>query len=504
MADYAYERLTAQDRSFLVFEGSNTHMHVGGVTIFERAPLATPDGGVDIERIRSYIGSRLHWIPRYRQRLATIPIEDYPVWVDDEQLNLQYHVRHTSLPRPGDDRQLKRLTARIMSQQLDRRRPLWEVWLVEGLQDDRFAMILKTHHCVVDGISGVDLMSVLLRPTPETTFEEPPRWTPRPAPTAAKLLRDELLRRVATPMDVVRWARGVLRDPQRTGTELLESSWAALDMIGIGLRRPADTPVNQPIGPYRRFDWHRLDLADVKAVKNHLGGTVNDVILATVTGALRRFLIRRRSDPSTLEYKAVVPVSVRSPAEFGTSGNHVSGWMLTLPIHEPDPVKRLVELSQTTDRLKHLKQGRGIEIFTQVAELANPILTLGVRLAARMHPYNLIITNIPGPQAPFYMLGAPMLGGYPTVPLFEYQGLGVATFSYDGNLFWGINADWDLVHDLHEFVADIAASFKELHTAAMRAGKPAKAVRPEPPKGATKSGVRTASRRFADQHGMVS
>jgi hypothetical protein len=223
-----------------------------------------------------------------------------------------------------------------------------------------------------------------------------------------------------------------------------------------------------------------------------------------VTGALRRFLIRRRSDPSTLEYKAVVPVSVRSPAEFGTSGNHVSGWMLTLPIHEPDPVKGLVELSRVTDRLKHLKQGRGIEIFTQVAELANPILTLGVRLAARMHPYNLIITNIPGPQAPFYMLGAPMLGGYPTVPLFEYQGLGVATFSYDGNLFWGINADWDLVHDLHEFVADIAASFKELHTAAMRAGKPAKAVRPEPPKGATKSGVRTASRRFADQHGMVS
>jgi WS/DGAT/MGAT family acyltransferase len=296
-------------------------------------------------------------------------------------------------------------------------------------------------------------------------------------------------------MDGVRWARGVLRNPQRTGAELLESLSAARDMIGIGLRRPADTPLNQPIGPYRRFDWHQLDLADVKAVKNHLGGTVNDVILATVTGALRRFLIRRRSDPNTLEYKAVVPVSVRSPAELGTSGNRVSAWMLSLPIQEPDPVKRFVEVSRITDRLKHLKQARGIEILTQVAELANPIVVLGVRLAARMHPYNLIITNVPGPQAPLYLLGARMLGGYPTVPLFEYQGLGVATFSYDGNLFWGLNADWDLVHDLHEFVAALAVSFKELHTAAMRTGKPPTAVRPELPHVAVKGGVRTASRR---------
>ena len=189
MSDYAYERLTAQDRSFLVFEGPSTHMHVGGVTIFQHGPLATPDGGIDIDRIRAYIGSRLHWIPRYRQRLANIPIENYPVWVDDDRLNLHYHVRHTSLPRPGDYRQLKRLTARIMSQPLDRRRPLWEAWVVEGLQGDRFAMIIKTHHCVVDGISGVDLVSVLLSPTPEMTFFSIRPWSRRPSIEKTSALR---------------------------------------------------------------------------------------------------------------------------------------------------------------------------------------------------------------------------------------------------------------------------------------------------------------------------
>ena len=494
MSKYAYERLTAQDRSFLVFESQNTHMHLGGATIFGTGPLATPTGGVDIERIRAYIGSRLHWIPRYRQRLATIPIENYPVWVDDDRLNLDYHVRHTSLPRPGDDRQLKQLTARIMSQPLDRRRPLWEAWIVEGLHDDRFAMIIKTHHCVVDGISGVDLMSVLLSATPDTTFEEPPRWRPRPAPTAAELLRDELFRRVRTPMDLGRWIQSALRDPERTRDELLESLSAAVDMIGAGLRRPADTPLNQPIGPYRRFDWYSLALSDVKAVKNRLGGTVNDVILATVTGALRRFLTRRHSDPDTLDYKAVVPVSLRSPAELGTSGNHVSAWMLALPIHEPDPVKRFIKVSRITERLKHSKQARGIEILTQMAAAVDPILTLGVRLASRMHPYNLIVTNVPGPQAPLYLLGARMHEGYPTVPLFEYQGLGVATFSYDGKLLWGFNADWDLVPDLHLFVEDITASFKELHAVATRTVKPAPAVRPMRPRSTARRAARTAAR----------
>jgi len=245
-------------------------------------------------------------------------------------------------------------------------------------------------------------------------------------------------------------------------TENLAAAW---QMISAGLRRPADTPLNRPIGPHRRFDWHSLDLADVKAVKNRVGGTVNDVILATVAGALRRFLQRRGADLET-EYRAVVPVSVRRPAEQGTMGNRVSAWMMSLPIRERDPLQRLAKVSAMTAHLKQSKQAQGIEILTEMAELVDPILTLGVRLAARIHPYNLIVTNVPGPQFPLYLLGARMLGGHPTVPLFEYQGLGVATFSYDGRLFWGINADWDLVPDLHDFVAAIAASFRQLHEAA--------------------------------------
>lgn len=463
MAEYWYERLSAQDQSFLVFEKDNTHMHLGGVTMFERAPLASAAGGVDIDRIRAYIGSRLHFIPRYRQRLAYIPFENHPVWVDDDRLNLHYHVRHTSLPRPGDQRQLKSLAARIMSVPLDRRRPLWEAWIIEGIEDDHFAMLLKTHHAVVDGVSGVDLMSVLLRPEPSDHFEEAPPWRPRPMPSPWDMLRDEALRRSNLPRTLWTQAQELVADPRGTlerVTERLSSSW---ELINAGLRRPAETPLNRPIGPYRRFDWHSLDLGAVKEVKNHLGGTVNDVILATVTGAVRRFLTRRMADVDRLDYRAVVPVNVRSTADQGTYGNRVSAWMLSLPVHERSVRERYRLIAESTARLKQSKQAQGIEALTQIAEIMDPILTLGVRLAARVAPYNLIVTNVPGPPFPLYLLGSRLLEGYPTVPLFEYQGLGVAIFSYDNRLFYGLNADWDLVPDLGDLVQDLDAAFRELH-----------------------------------------
>ena len=466
MSTYWYERLSAQDRSFLVFERDNTHMHLGGVTLFECGSLLTPDGGVDIDRIRSYIGSRLHFIPRYRQRLAFVPMDGYPVWVDDERLNLHYHVRHTSVPRPGDARQLKRLTARIMSAPLDRRRPLWEAWIIEGLEGDRFAMLLKTHHSVVDGVSGVDLMSVLLRALPDESFEKTPPWHPRPAPTALQLGRDEALRYARLPLDAVQLAEDVLRDPAAARARLIDSLSSSWEFVTAGLRRPAHTPLNQPIGPYRRFDWHSLDLAAVKAIKNRLGGTVNDVILSTVTGALRRFLRRRGTDVDDLDYRAVVPVNVRRPDELGAPGNRVSAWMLSLPVHEPNARKRYRSIVEMTAHLKQSKQAEGIEALTQIAEIMDPILTLGVRLAARVAPYNLIVTNVPGPQFPLYLLGSRLLEGYPSVPLFEYQGLGIAIFSYDNRLFFGLNADWELVADLHELVGDLDRSFRELHRAA--------------------------------------
>jgi len=468
-----YEPMPATDRPFLVFEGTNTHMHVGGVTIFDGESVTNAVGGIDIDRIRAYIWSRLHLIPKYRQRLAYIPIENYPVWIDDAKINLHYHVRHTSLPRPGDERQLKRLAARVMSQQLDRQRPLWEAWIVEGLEDGRFALILKTHHCVVDGVSGVDLMSVLLRPFSDSTFEDPPTWVPRTAPAGADMLRDQVLRRLLAPLDLVReagrWLRSMPTDLEQLQALLTENAAATWDLVSTGLRPPAETPHNKPTGPYRRIDWNHLDLDAVKTVKNRLGGTVNDVVLACVAGALRGYLLRKGCDVDALDYKTVVPVSIRGADEIGSLGNRVAAWMLSLPIQEADPILRYGRVCQITTRIKRTKQAQGISMLSQVAELVDPIMTLGIRLASRLHPYNLIISNVPGPQFPLYLLGARLLAGYPTVPLFEYQGLGIATFSYDGKLFWGLNADWDLVPDLHDISRSLASSFAELQRAASEA-----------------------------------
>ncbi len=463
----AYQRLSGQDSSFLVFEGPTTHMHVGGVAIFDAKPLRTAAGGVDIGRIAAYIESRLAWIPRYRQRLAFTPLENAPVWVDDAHFNLRYHLRHTSLPRPGDEAQLKLLAARIMSQQLDRGKPLWEAWIVEGLEGDRFALLSKAHHCMVDGIGSVDLITVLLRPTPDTDFEEPPPWRPRPMPAQLELLQDAVARRARAPLELWQGLRGALADPQESRTWLAERVSAAWSMIGAGLRPPAATPLNQPIGPHRRFDWLMLDLAEVKRVKSVLGGTVNDVVLAVVAGALRRFLGDRGVDVGAIDYRVVLPVSRRPDEDRGTLGNRVSAWLTSLPIQERDPRRRLEKVCAITAQLKESKQALGAEALTQVGEwVGTGILTLGVRLAARLHPYNLIVTNVPGPQFPFYLLGAEMVAGYPEVPLFDNQGLGIALFSYAGKLCWGFNADFDLLPDLAELVRRVAESFDELRAAA--------------------------------------
>jgi WS/DGAT/MGAT family acyltransferase len=257
-----------------------------------------------------------------------------------------------------------------------------------------------------------------------------------------------------------------MRRPTANRTRVAENLATAWGMISEGLKQPAATPLNQPIGHYRRFDWKVLPLEQVKAIRNSLGGSVNDVVLTTVAGAVREFLAHRDALRRRLDYRAVVPVSVRANEELGQGGNRVSAWLLSLPINQPDPRKRFEAVQRTTERLKKSHMAKGIEILTQLAELSTPILTLGVGLAARMSPYNLIVTNVPGPPTPLYMLGAPMTEGYPHVPLFENQGLAVALFSYNGRLHWGFNADWDVVPDLDVFVAAVERSFAELHGAA--------------------------------------
>jgi WS/DGAT/MGAT family acyltransferase len=468
MTTLAYERLGFLDNSFLIAESPTTHMHIGGTAIYEAGPLRTADGGVDIARIREYVDSRLHRIPRYRQVLHEVPIDGHPAWVDDQHFNIDYHVRHTSLPRPGDDAQLKRLSGRIMSQQLDRSKPLWEMWIVEGLAGgDRFALISKVHHCMVDGMSSVDLLEVLLTPQPTPAVEPPPRWIPRPVPSRWDLVQAETVRRVRAPFETIAGFRRVLSEVEDPRSNLRSMMRAVRDTVRVSLRRTSDTPLNQPIGPHRRFDWLAMSVADVKAVKNALGGSLNDVVLATVAGAVREYLEGRHVNVENLEFRVMAPVSVRAGEERGTLGNRVSAWVVDMPIAERDPRRRLESIREATARLKESKQALGADLLSQaVSWTPSTLLSLGSRMVLRALPFNLVVTNVPGPQVPLYLLGARMLENYGQVPLTDYLGLGIVLFSYAGRLCWGFNADWDLVPDLADFVRATEKSFRELCAAA--------------------------------------
>lgn len=461
-----YERLSALDASFLGIETENLQMHVGGVLIFEAGPLRTEQGGIDIDRIRAAVHSRLHLVPRFRQKITYVPYEGTPVWVDDDRFRLAYHVRHTALPKPGDERVLKRLVGRIMSQMLDRNRPLWEMWVAEGLDGDRFALITKTHHCMIDGISGADLMSVILSPFPQQTPDLPEPWTPRPRPTPAQLVADMLVRRASQPPAAVRALKSLVADPD-TRRDVTEKVASIVEALAPALRPVSPTPFNVEIGPHRRFDWTQMKIADFKAVKNVLGGTLNDVVLATVAGALRTFFKKRRVDPDELEVRALVPVSVRTQDERGALGNRVTQLTVPLPVHLADPVRRLRAVRRTTADLKESKQALGGEVLTAISEWTVPnLLVQAVRLAARTRPYTLVVTNVPGPQIPLYLLGSLMQTAYPVVPLFEHMGVSIGLFSYNGGLFWGLNADWEYIPDLHDLVLAIESSFRELQQAA--------------------------------------
>ncbi len=468
MASYAYDRLSFLDRSFLIAETPTTHMHIAGTATYEAGPLRKADGGIDIDRIRAYVESRLHLIPRYRQVLAYTPLEQYPVWVDDEHFNIDYHVRHTSLPRPGDARQLKRLAGRVMAQQLDRSKPLWEMWVVEGLEGgEHFALITKVHHCMVDGMSSVDLLAVLLTPAPTEAIEAAPKWLPRPVPSWWQMLDAETRRRIGVPFEALRGIRGIFEAARDPRSDLRTMFRSFRGMLGSSLRTVSDTPLNKPIGPHRRFDWLQMDLEDVKQVKNRLGGSLNDVVLATVAGAVRRFLEGRRVNCDLLDFRVMAPVSVRSTSERGTLGNRVSAWIVDMPIGERDPHRRLQRISASTARLKESKQALGAEVLSRVAEWTpSTLLSLSSRMVTRLLPFNLVVTNVPGPQVPLYLLGAKMLDNYGQVPLTDYLGLGVVLFSYAGKLCWGFNADWDLLPDVQDFVAAVEASFRELQGAA--------------------------------------
>lgn len=465
MSRYMYERLSAQDNSFLVAEHANAPLHIAAVGIYEQGNVATRDGGIEIRRFRRFIESRLHEIPRYRQKLMWVPLEGRPVWVDDAHFNIDYHIRHAALPRPGGVDELKKLTARITTRQLDRNRPLWEIWVVEGLEGDRFAIVSKIHHCMIDGTAGAELAQILNSPFPEVEIPEPRPFMPRSAPSAAELFADAIRRVAEMPVRALQGVVSLAAESSNLGEEVATRARALADLASVAVRRSSGTPLNGRLGPHRRIDWLTLPLADVKAVRRKLGCTVNDVVLATVTGVVRHYLFRRGVDPRQIDFRVSAPVSMRGAPEKTQMGNRVSAWILRLPIELDDPLAWVTAIRETTRELKKSRQALGVEMMMQLAEYAPAgLLSIGARAA--VGPINMIVTNVPGPQLPLYTLGARLLEMVPLVPLLDGTGLGIALFSYDGKLHVGLNADYEKVPDLGTVTALFAQSFMALSDAA--------------------------------------
>jgi diacylglycerol O-acyltransferase / wax synthase len=485
------DRLTGLDTAFLHLEDHSTaHMHVASVMIFEgRAP--TP------QELVEHVQSRLHLVPRYRQRLAYVPLDQgRPVWTDDPHFNPHYHIRHTALPRPGDEAALKRLAGRLFSQRLDRSKPLWEIWLVERMAGRRFALIAKTHHALVDGISGVDITTVLFdtaggrasNPQGERTSDtqdrrasDPggpatsPPWSPRPLPGSAKLLGEALLERTTVPGEMARGARRVVRRPLRALGQLREglASIGATTLAGINAPAPP-SPLNVDIGPHRRYTWVDADLARFKAIKDSLGGTLNDVVLAAVTLALGRWLRAHDHATEGLVLKAMVPVSVRADIERGALGNRVAAMWAPLPVGVEDPAECYEQIRVAMDELKHSGQAVGAQVLTNLAGFAPPtILSQAARLQARQRYFNLVVTNVPGPQFPLYLLGRRLRSLYPVVPLARRQALGIAVMSYNGHLGFGLLGDYDALPDLDAIAQELDRAIRRL----ARAANPPKASR---------------------------
>lgn len=466
MTQTSCERLSAQDSSYVMFEAEGAPVHITAVAIFGPDPDGTEPP--DIERFREYVLSRLHLLPHYRQRLSYTPIQRHPIWVDDMHFDIHFHVRRAALPQPEGNAELKELASRIASEPLDLARPLWEVYFIEAFGDGGKAMVIKVHHSMVDGVSGVGALMALLDLTTNRAIETPRPWRPKPAPSALEFAFDGLARGLRAQLSAVSAAGNALAHPVLAATSLSENAVATWETLAGGLRSPAVTPINRPIGRQRRIDWQSFDLSEVKEIKKRLDGTVNDVILTVVAGAVRELLKKRRVALRGLDYRVVVPVDMRGGNFDMNVTNRVSAWFLSLPIADRDPLRRFEKVRTQTRQFKDSHAARGVDLFMRLADWAGStrLMFWGVRLASVVRPYNLIVTNIHGPQIPLYLLGAPLRGMFPVLPLFERQGLAVAALSHLDKICVGINSDWDLVPDLADFSKALDESFRELRSCA--------------------------------------
>jgi WS/DGAT/MGAT family acyltransferase len=444
------ERLTRLDASFLYLEEPDTPMHVGGVLILE-----APPGGVDA--LAALVEARLPLVPRYRQRVAEVPGHlANPVWVDDPEFDIAYHVRRNGLPRPGTEAQLLDLVSRLASRPLDRTRPLWEMYLVEGLPHGRVAVVTKTHPALVDGLSAIDIGQVLLDVEPDAPTPEAGNWRPQRPPNGAQLVWQALDEYVRRPSAIVDTARGAVTDVRSTAARLTGVAGGLLRTARKTMLSAPHSPLNAPVGRQRRVAVARAELDQLKKIRRAHGGTVNDVLLTVVTGALREWLLSR-GEPVVggTSVRALVPVSMQD--EDAVAGNRVSSYLVDLPVGEPNPRVRLARLSYAMGGIAQHGQSVGADSLIALTGFAPPTLhALGARAARGLSRrlFNLVVTNVPGPQFPLYAAGSRMLEVFPVVPLARGQGLSIGMTSYDGRVYFGLNADRDSVGDV-DVLADL-------------------------------------------------
>ena len=468
MAHRHGERLTSLDAAFLNMEAPNRHMHVGGLFIFDPPGKEQGDAHeLEHARFLELVRSRLHLVPRYRHKLAHPPLGlGNPVWVDDVDFDLSYHVRHAALPRPGTISQLTDYCARILSRPLDRDRPLWELYLIEGLEEGRFALLGKNHHAMIDGLAGIDIATVMLDVSPEDDGElpEPEAWEPTPEPGTVELLGDAVRGALTSPAHLVASGRRLAAAPTKTARRALSVGRAAASIARSALLHPTPRSLlNQPPGPHRRFAIQRIPLEDAKLVKNAFGTTVNDVVLAAVADATGRFLRDEGAVTDRLWLRAMVPVSTRSDSHEHALGNRVVAVFVDLPAFELDPVERLRICHDAMSEVKSSHHAVGAGFLIGLTEFAPPTLhAMAARLAVHSRLFNFLVTNVPGPQLPIYCLGARLLGAFPFTPLAETQSFAVGLTSIDGWLNFGFTADYDALPDVENVTGHLRDAFADL------------------------------------------
>ncbi|MEJ7824999.1 MAG: wax ester/triacylglycerol synthase family O-acyltransferase [Solirubrobacteraceae bacterium] len=455
-------RISAVDASFLAREKAGARLHVASIAVFD-GPAPSWD------EVREHVEARLYLVPRFRQRLAEVPMDQgRAVWVDDPHFNLRYHLRHAGLPAHGDDEQLKVLAGRIFAQSLDRTKPLWEMWLVDRLGDGGFALIFKSHHALVDGISAVDITQVLFDAEPDAPPPPPPEyaWVARPLPTSAQLLSDAIIERATHPQALAEGARAALQVPRKL-VDRARDRLSDAGVLAFAARSSApQTPLNVKVGPHRRYTWVNAELSELQAIKNALGCTVNDAVLGVVAGALGRYLRHRAVDTRDLVLRALVPIAVPADSEDAALGNAVRALAAPLPVGVEDPVAQVHAIRRSLADLDETRDAVGARRLTEIDGLASPtIMSQAARLAQLQQGYNLVVTNVPGPQTSLYVLGRRMRALYPVMPLTERQALGIAVVSYDGRLGFGLLADYDALSDLDVLARELRAAIDALDAA---------------------------------------